>query len=192
MGGTVERRITEKNINKIANEFCSTLLTIPDDTYMPVAQIAEELGLTEHQVSRVCKYIRDCAYGVQFDKFMPFYVISSKSGYALLKKMSDENIVMHDCTGYWSDEEENWETDFVPNPFEIKDLTEEERQLKDSRTTLYLVDVTGKLIYVYNGRLEDAGESQIARLPLPMLSTGVYIVKAFYDGEWHAKKIFIH
>ena len=110
----------------------------------------------------------------------------------MLVRTIAEFSIMHDCTGYWSDEEENWETDFVPNPFEIKDLTEEERQLKDSRTTLYLVDVTGKLIYVYNGRLEDAGESQIARLPLPMLSTGVYIVKAFYDGEWHAKKIFIH
>lgn len=93
MGGTVRKRITEKNINKIANEFCSTLLTIPDDTYMPVSEMAEELDLTESQVQRVCKYIRDCAYGVQFDKFMPFYVISSKSGYSLLKKMSDENIV---------------------------------------------------------------------------------------------------
>ena len=98
----------------------------------------------------------------------------------------------HDCTGHWSEEEENWETDFVPNPFEIKDLTEEELRLKDSRTTLYLVDVTGKLIYVYEGRLEDASDSQIGRLPLPMLSTGVYIVKAFYDGEWHAKKILLH
>ena len=110
----------------------------------------------------------------------------------MLVRTIAEFSIMHDCSGHWTEEEENLETDFVPNPFEIKDLTEEERQLKDSRTTLYLVDVTGKLIYVYNGRLEDAGESQIARLPLPMLSTGVYIVKAFYDGEWHAKKIFIH
>jgi hypothetical protein len=110
----------------------------------------------------------------------------------MLVRTIAEFSIMHDCTGHWSQEEENWETDFVPNPFEIKDLTEEERQLKDSRTTLYLVDVTGKLIYVYNGRLEEAGESQIARLPLPMLSTGVDIVKAFYDGDWHAKKIFIH
>ena len=110
----------------------------------------------------------------------------------MLVRTIAEFSIMHDCSGHWTEEEENLETDFVPNPFEIKDLTEEERKLKDSRTTLYLVDVTGKLIYVYNGRLEDAGESQIARLPLPMLSTGVYIVKAFYDGEWHAKKIFIH
>ena len=110
----------------------------------------------------------------------------------MLVRTIAEFSIMHDCSGHWTEEEENLETDFVPNPFEIKDLTEEERQLKDSRNTLYLVDVTGKLIYIYNGRLEDAGESQIARLPLPMLSTGVYIVKAFYDGEWHAKKIFIH
>ena len=93
MGGTVERRITEKNINQIANHFCSTLIKIPNDSYMSVEEMAKELGLTESQVRRVCKYIRDCAYGVQFDKFMPFYVISSKKGYSLLKKMSDENIV---------------------------------------------------------------------------------------------------
>lgn len=93
MGGTVKRRITEKNINKIANEFCATLIGIPNDSYLPVARMAEKLDLTESQLNRVCKYIRDCAYGVQFDKFMPFYVISSKSGYALLKKMSDEKIV---------------------------------------------------------------------------------------------------
>lgn len=93
MGGTVKRRINKKNINQIAREFCETLNRIPDDSYMQIAKIAEELNLTETQIQRVCKHIRGCAYGIQFDKFMPFFVISDRKGYALLKKMSDEKIV---------------------------------------------------------------------------------------------------
>lgn len=98
-----------------------------------------------------------------------------------------------DCTGHWHQEEiDNVEEDFIPNPFEIKDLTEEERVAHDSPTTLYLIDISGKLIYVYQGRLEEAGDSQLSHLPLPQLSTGIYFVKAFYDGEWHTKKILVH
>ena len=96
------------------------------------------------------------------------------------------------CEGRWNEEAENADETFVPNPFEIKDLSPEEIKQKDSRTTLYLLDVSGKLIYVYHGYLEDAGDSQLSRLPLPMLSTGVYFVKAFYGGEWHTKKILVH
>ena len=101
---------------------------------------------------------------------------------------------MPDCVnGKWHDDEiENIQEAFVPNPFEAKDLTEAERTARDSRTTLYLIDITGKLIYVYEGYLEDAGDSQLSRLHLPMVSTGVYFVKAFYDGEWHTKKILVH
>lgn len=100
--------------------------------------------------------------------------------------------MMPDCAGHWSEEAKNAEGDFIPNPFDVKDLTPEQIAQKDSRTTLYLLDISGKLIYIYEGRLEDASDSQIGRLPLPMLSTGVYFVKAFYDGEWHTKKILIH
>lgn len=96
------------------------------------------------------------------------------------------------CEGHWNSEAENADETFVPNPFEAKDLSKDELAAKDSRTTLYLLDVTGKLIYIYQGQLEDAGDSQLSRLPLPMLSTGVYFVKAFYDGEWHTKKILVH
>ena len=101
--------------------------------------------------------------------------------------------IMPNCAGKWDEtvEQEAIET-FVQNPFNARDLTEEERMAKDSRTTLYLLDISGKLIYIYEGRLEDAGDSQLSRLPLPMLSTGVYFVKAFYDGEWHTKKILVH
>ena len=99
---------------------------------------------------------------------------------------------MPDCSGHWTEEMTEMESDFVPNPFEVKDLTEEERVTKDSRTTLYLLDISGKLIYIYQGNLENAGDHQLSGLPLPMLSTGVYFVKAFYDGEWHTKKILVH
>lgn len=100
--------------------------------------------------------------------------------------------IIPNCEGHWNDEVENVEEAFVPNPFEIIDLTPEEIAEKDSPTTLYLLDISGKLIYVYEGRLEDAGDSQLSGLPIPMLSTGVYFVKAFYDGEWHTKKILVH
>ena len=100
--------------------------------------------------------------------------------------------LMPGCTGHWTDEMVNAEEDFVPNPFDIKDLTEEEIVAKDSPTTLYLIDISGKLIYVYQGKLEDASDSQLSRLGLPMLSTGVYFVKAFYEGAWHTKKILVH
>ena len=100
--------------------------------------------------------------------------------------------VIPNCEGRWNDEVDNVEEAFVPNPFEKKDLTPEEIAHRDSPTTLYLLDISGKLIYVYEGRLEDAGDSQLSHLPIPMLSTGVYFVKAFYDGEWHTKKILVH
>lgn len=101
--------------------------------------------------------------------------------------------LMPNCAGHWDEtvNQDEIET-FVQNPFDVKDLTEEERIAKDSRTTLYLLDISGKLIHVYQGRLEEAGGSQLSGLPIPMLSTGVYFVKAFYDGQWHTKKILVH
>ena len=100
--------------------------------------------------------------------------------------------LMPDCIGgHWHEEMTEMDDTFVPNPFEIKDLTEEEIAQKDSRTTLYILDISGKLIRVYEGNLEDAGESELARLRL-QLSTGVYFIKAFYDGVWHTKKILVH
>ena len=80
---------------------------------------------------------------------------------------------------------------FIPNPFDAKDLSPEERTEKESPTTLYLLDVTGKLISVYQGNLEDAGDSQLSFLKY-QLSTGIYFVKAFYGGEWHTRKILVH
>ena len=100
---------------------------------------------------------------------------------------------MPNCEGQLTEEtDENANDMFVPNPFEISDLELMEIDVTDSPTTLYLVDISGKLITVYEGRLEEAGEAQLAHLPLPQLSTGVYFVKAFYNGQWHTKKILVH
>lgn len=100
---------------------------------------------------------------------------------------------MPNCEGLRTEETDENENDmFIPNPFEISDLELMEIDVTDSPTTLYLVDISGKLITVYEGRLEEAGEAQLAHLPLPQLSTGVYFVKAFYNGHWHTKKILVH
>ena len=100
---------------------------------------------------------------------------------------------MPNCEGLRAEETDENENDmFVPNPFEISDLELMEIDVTDSPTTLYLVDISGKLITVYEGRLEEAGDAQSAHLPLPQLSTGVYFVKAFYNGQWHTKKILVH
>lgn len=99
---------------------------------------------------------------------------------------------MPDCTGHWNEEQiSQVDEHFIPNPFDTKDLSPEEITEKDSHSTLYLLDITGKLIMVYQGRLEDAGDAQLSKLRY-QLSTGIYFVKAFYNGEWHTKKILVH
>ncbi|MCR5051049.1 MAG: T9SS type A sorting domain-containing protein [Paludibacteraceae bacterium] len=99
---------------------------------------------------------------------------------------------MPDCAGHWNEQQiEQVDEAFVPNPFDISQLSDEEKVSKDSRTTLYLLDITGKLILVYNGNLDEAGDSQLSAIGR-QLSTGVYFVKAFYDGEWHTRKILVH
>ena len=99
---------------------------------------------------------------------------------------------MPDCVkGQWHEEEiENIREEFIPNPFSAQEL-EADPTIPHGPTTLYLLDVSGKLIHVYNGVLEEAGDRQLSSLGV-VLSTGVYFVKAFYDGEWHTKKILVH
>ena len=98
---------------------------------------------------------------------------------------------MPDCTGHWHEEQiEQIEEQFIPNPFSPQEIAQDP-SIPHGQTTLYLLDVTGKLIRIYNGDLSDASDSQLARLRI-QLSTGVYFVKAFYDGEWHTKKILVH
>ena len=98
---------------------------------------------------------------------------------------------MPDCTGHWHEEQiEQLEEQFVPNPFSAQEI-EQDPSIPHGPTTLYLLDVTGKLIRVYEGEWSEASDSQLSRLGI-QLSTGVYFIKAFYDGEWHTKKILVH
>ena len=98
---------------------------------------------------------------------------------------------MPDCQGHWNEEEiENVEAQFLPNPFSPSEV-EADPSIPHGPTTLYLLDVSGKLITIYNGVLEEAGDRQLSSLGIS-LSTGIYFVKAFYDGQWHVKKILVH
>lgn len=69
--------------------------------------------------------------------------------------------------------------DFIPNPFDAKDL-ENNPEIPHGKGVHYLVDISGKLLGVYNG------EVNTSQLPI-----GVYFIKSYYDGEWHTKKILV-
>jgi hypothetical protein len=98
---------------------------------------------------------------------------------------------MPDCRGHWHEEQiEQLEAAFIPQPFQAEDIAADP-SIPHGPTTLYLMDVSGKLIHVYEGVLEEASDSQLAKEHLH-LSTGVYFVMAFYDGIWHSKKILVH
>ena len=98
---------------------------------------------------------------------------------------------MPDCRGRWHEEQiEQLEEQFIPNPFSQQEIAQDP-SIPHGPMTLYLLDVSGKLIRIYNGILSEASDSQLSRLGI-QLSTGVYFIKAFYDGEWHTKKILVH
>ena len=69
--------------------------------------------------------------------------------------------------------------DYIPNPFDAKDL-ENNPDIPHGEGVHYLVDISGKLLGVYNG------EVNTSQLPI-----GVYFIKSYYDGEWHTKKILV-
>lgn len=98
---------------------------------------------------------------------------------------------MPDCAGHWHEDEiENVHEAFVPNPFEPAEI-EHNPTIPHGPTTLYLLDISGKLITIYEGSLDEASDSQLGALHL-YLSTGIYFVKAFYEGRWYTKKILVH
>jgi hypothetical protein len=73
---------------------------------------------------------------------------------------------------------------FIPNPFDAKDL-EHNPDIPHGKGVHYLVDVSGKLLGIYEG---ENYQSAITNHQLPI---GVYFIKSFYDGKWYTKKIFI-
>ena len=86
------------------------------------------------------------------------------------------------------EEEQDEEGQFVPNPFKAEDLAANP-DLPHGPTTLYLIDVSGKLLTILEGDMQGMTAEQLsARYGL---STGVYFLKAFYDGQWHTRKLLV-
>ncbi len=79
---------------------------------------------------------------------------------------------------------------FVPSPFNAEDVANDP-SIPHGPTTLYLMDVSGKLIRVFKGSLDEMSDSQLSAQHI-YLSTGVYFVMAFYEGQWHTKKLLVH
>ena len=78
---------------------------------------------------------------------------------------------------------------FLPNPFSAQEL-KDNPALPQGETTLYLIDVSGKLITILEGQMDALTPEQIASEY--GLSTGVYFLKAFYNGEWHTRKLLLY
>ena len=68
---------------------------------------------------------------------------------------------------------------FIPNPFNEQDL-ESDPSIPHGEGVRYLVDVSGKLLGVFEGNV-----------PTDHLPMGVYFIKTYYNGTWHTKKILI-
>ena len=75
---------------------------------------------------------------------------------------------------------------FIPNPFDAKNMTDLEL-IEHGPTTIYLLDITGKLIAVLDG---DIDTIEVSKATFP-IATGVYFLKAFVDGNWYTKKILV-
>jgi hypothetical protein len=80
--------------------------------------------------------------------------------------------------------------DFVPNPFELKDLESGEVTIPHGEGVIYIVDVSGKLISIREGAFDEADSRWLqSQLSLPV---GVYFLKAFIDKQWYTKKVLVY
>ena len=87
--------------------------------------------------------------------------------------------IMPPCerTDEWADE--GTDGDFIPDPFEPEELAADPT-IPHGEGVHYLVDVTGKLLGIYEGEVPTAG------LPI-----GVYFVKTYVEGTWVTRKILV-
>ena len=90
--------------------------------------------------------------------------------------------------GVAEEEQQDEEGQFVPNPFKAEDLAANP-DLPHGPTTLYLIDVSGKLLTILEGDMQGMTAEQLSTRY--GLSTGVYFLKAFYDGQWHTRKLLV-
>ena len=82
--------------------------------------------------------------------------------------------------------EDNIDEQFIPNPFETQDI-DKLHDFPHGPTTIYLLDVTGKLVAILNG---DINSVEVNKSTFP-ISTGVYFLKAYIDNRWYTKKILV-
>ena len=68
---------------------------------------------------------------------------------------------------------------FIPNPFETSDL-QADPTLPHGEGIAYLVDISGKLLGIYEGEV-----------PTSHLSTGVYFIKKYINGQWYTQKMLV-
>lgn len=88
--------------------------------------------------------------------------------------------LMPNCESSEISSQESEEIDqFLPNPFNAQDL-EADPSIPHGEGIHYLVDVSGKLLGVYEGNV-----------PTDHLPMGIYFINTYYDGIWHTKKILI-
>ena len=78
-----------------------------------------------------------------------------------------------------NDENDANDGKFIPNPFETSDLAADPT-LPHGAGIAYLVDISGKLLGIYEGEV-----------PTSHLSTGVYFIKKYIDGQWHTQKLLV-
>lgn len=82
--------------------------------------------------------------------------------------------------------EDNIDEQFIPNPFDAQDI-DKLHDFPHGPTTIYLLDVTGKLVAILNG---DINSVEVNKSTFP-ISTGVYFLKAYIDNCWYTKKILV-
>ena len=73
---------------------------------------------------------------------------------------------------------------FLPNPFSAEEIAADP-SIPHGDGTHYLIDVSGKLITVYEGDIASL-KTQLRSMGLPV---GIYFIKTFYDGTWHTEKV---
>lgn len=72
--------------------------------------------------------------------------------------------------------------DFIPNPFDANDL-QNDPSIPHGPGVHYLLDVSGKLLGIYEGEIEDVRTDGLPR--------GIYFIKTYSNGQWFTKKIFV-
>ncbi len=75
---------------------------------------------------------------------------------------------------------------FLPNPFSPEDIAEDP-SIPHGDGVFYIVDMSGKLITIYEGDIESL-KARFVSIGLPR---GVYFIKTFVDGKWYTEKVLV-